>query len=289
MKARRLLAQGRSVLIFPEGTRKSASEPIEFKRGVELLYTRLNRVVLPVALNSGLFWGPDRPTSGPERFRFPISIRSSQGLQERIHPQGGAASRNREKTILAAGSLRLTVVQSDNTYGCRTCQRSAASIGSRLGDQFDEGLEAGIGQRKFLAPEKHRHILPTGEARGQLAADREGFSCLHMAPRAHQDGRSRQVRSAWLQPFASGHVKATAEDYSRYHRAWQHKLDCGPCSEALHPAVNRHTRPDDHLLLLGERRLRRLIRLLSSLGAGRSLRRLNIGNQRPFARPSTAR
>jgi 1-acyl-sn-glycerol-3-phosphate acyltransferase len=54
------LAEGRSVLIFPEGTRKSASVPIEFKRGVELLYTRLDRVVLPVALNSGLFWGPDR-------------------------------------------------------------------------------------------------------------------------------------------------------------------------------------------------------------------------------------
>jgi len=55
------LAQGRSVLIFPEGTRKSVSEPVEFKRGVELLYLKLNRVVLPVALNSGLFWGPDRP------------------------------------------------------------------------------------------------------------------------------------------------------------------------------------------------------------------------------------
>ncbi|WP_457090900.1 lysophospholipid acyltransferase family protein [Microvirga sp. P5_D2] len=55
------LAQGRSVLIFPEGTRKSASEPIAFKRGVELLYIKLNRVVLPVSLNSGLFWGPDRP------------------------------------------------------------------------------------------------------------------------------------------------------------------------------------------------------------------------------------
>ena len=52
--------QGRSVLIFPEGTRKSVSEPVEFKRGVELLYTRLDRKVLPVALNSGLFWGPDR-------------------------------------------------------------------------------------------------------------------------------------------------------------------------------------------------------------------------------------
>ncbi len=54
------LAQGRSVLIFPEGTRKPASEPIEFKRGVELLYAKLDRPALPVALNSGHFWGPGR-------------------------------------------------------------------------------------------------------------------------------------------------------------------------------------------------------------------------------------
>jgi 1-acyl-sn-glycerol-3-phosphate acyltransferase len=55
------LAQGRSVLIFPEGTRKPISEPIAFKRGVELLYARLNAPVLPVALDSGRFWGPDEP------------------------------------------------------------------------------------------------------------------------------------------------------------------------------------------------------------------------------------
>jgi 1-acyl-sn-glycerol-3-phosphate acyltransferase len=58
------LAQGRSVLIFPQGTRMPASEPIEFKRGVELLYAKLGRPVLPVALNSGLFWGPGRPYKG---------------------------------------------------------------------------------------------------------------------------------------------------------------------------------------------------------------------------------
>ncbi|WP_262267711.1 lysophospholipid acyltransferase family protein [Microvirga yunnanensis] len=54
------LAQGRSVLIFPEGTRRPASEPITFKRGVEFLYAKLGRPVLPVALNSGHFWGPGR-------------------------------------------------------------------------------------------------------------------------------------------------------------------------------------------------------------------------------------
>jgi 1-acyl-sn-glycerol-3-phosphate acyltransferase len=57
-ESRAALAQGRSVLIFPEGTRKLVSEPIAFKRGVELLYAKLDRPVLPVALNSGLFWGP---------------------------------------------------------------------------------------------------------------------------------------------------------------------------------------------------------------------------------------
>jgi 1-acyl-sn-glycerol-3-phosphate acyltransferase len=51
------LAQGRSVLIFPEGTRSDPLVPVEFKRGVELLYAKLDRAVLPVAVNSGHFWG----------------------------------------------------------------------------------------------------------------------------------------------------------------------------------------------------------------------------------------
>nr|WP_281287365.1 lysophospholipid acyltransferase family protein [Methylobacterium terricola] len=53
---REAVAAGRSVLIFPEGTRGSISEPLRFKRGVELLYGRLDLPVVPVAVNSGLFW-----------------------------------------------------------------------------------------------------------------------------------------------------------------------------------------------------------------------------------------
>jgi 1-acyl-sn-glycerol-3-phosphate acyltransferase len=56
------LAQGRSVLIFPEGTRSDPSAPVEFKRGVELLYGRFGCPMLPVALNSGHFWNPSRKT-----------------------------------------------------------------------------------------------------------------------------------------------------------------------------------------------------------------------------------
>jgi 1-acyl-sn-glycerol-3-phosphate acyltransferase len=56
-KSRAALADGRSVLIFPEGTRKALGEPVAFKRGVELLYRTLGVPVLPVAIDSGRFWG----------------------------------------------------------------------------------------------------------------------------------------------------------------------------------------------------------------------------------------
>jgi 1-acyl-sn-glycerol-3-phosphate acyltransferase len=57
--SRAVLADGRSVIIFPEGTRKSTSERVTFKRGAEVLYAELGRPVLPIALNSGLFWTRD--------------------------------------------------------------------------------------------------------------------------------------------------------------------------------------------------------------------------------------
>lgn len=54
--SRAVLGEGRSIIIFPEGTRRSASERVVFKRGTEVLYAELGRPVLPIALNSGLFW-----------------------------------------------------------------------------------------------------------------------------------------------------------------------------------------------------------------------------------------
>jgi 1-acyl-sn-glycerol-3-phosphate acyltransferase len=58
------VAAGRSVLIFPEGTRGEMADPVRFKRGVELLYSRLGLTVVPVAVNSGLFW-PGGATARP--------------------------------------------------------------------------------------------------------------------------------------------------------------------------------------------------------------------------------
>ena len=61
------IEDGRSVLIFPEGSRKSPDEPIAFRRGVELLYTRLAVPVMPMIVNSGRFWGPSLPCKRPGR------------------------------------------------------------------------------------------------------------------------------------------------------------------------------------------------------------------------------
>jgi 1-acyl-sn-glycerol-3-phosphate acyltransferase len=60
VQSRAVLEDGRSIIIFPEGTRKSVSDQVVFKRGVEILYSELRRPVLPIAVNSGAFWGADR-------------------------------------------------------------------------------------------------------------------------------------------------------------------------------------------------------------------------------------
>lgn len=64
-EARKALGQGRPVLVFPEGSRRSATSDVAFKRGIELLYLRLGVTVLPVALDSGRFWAADLPFKRP--------------------------------------------------------------------------------------------------------------------------------------------------------------------------------------------------------------------------------
>ena len=57
--ARAQIAVGRSIAIFPEGTRKKPDAPPDYKSGVAGLYGQLDVPCYPVALNSGLFWtGP---------------------------------------------------------------------------------------------------------------------------------------------------------------------------------------------------------------------------------------
>ncbi|MAP94408.1 MAG: 1-acyl-sn-glycerol-3-phosphate acyltransferase [Ponticaulis sp.] len=57
-QARAAAAKGRSILIFPEGTRNPPGTPGDYKPGIALLYKEIGLDCLPVALNTGVCWPP---------------------------------------------------------------------------------------------------------------------------------------------------------------------------------------------------------------------------------------
>lgn len=67
--AQDVIANERQVLIFPEGTRRAPGAEPAYRYGITRLYLELNCPVVPMALNSGLYW--------PRRkfIRYPGTIR----------------------------------------------------------------------------------------------------------------------------------------------------------------------------------------------------------------------
>jgi 1-acyl-sn-glycerol-3-phosphate acyltransferase len=53
---RTALADGRQIVVFPEGTRRAPGAEPDYKSGVAHIYAGCDTACLPVALNSGLFW-----------------------------------------------------------------------------------------------------------------------------------------------------------------------------------------------------------------------------------------
>ena len=54
--SRERAAQGREIVIFPEGTRSPPGAPPDYKPGIVALYEQLGLPCVPLALNSGLYW-----------------------------------------------------------------------------------------------------------------------------------------------------------------------------------------------------------------------------------------
>lgn len=73
--AKAAMAEGRSVLIFPEGTRVNPGETPELKAGFAGLYRMLGLPVIPLALDSGKVW----PRRGPKR-RGIVSLRFGEPM-----------------------------------------------------------------------------------------------------------------------------------------------------------------------------------------------------------------
>ena len=88
-EARVALDAGRSVIIFPEGTRVGAGEKPPLKSGFAGLYRVLGLGVVPIAINSGDVWpkhGPKRPGIVTFRFgeRIPPKLPRDE-IEARVH------------------------------------------------------------------------------------------------------------------------------------------------------------------------------------------------------------
>ena len=78
--AKRTLDEGNQVVLFPEGTRAPPGTVAAFKPGIAALYLHLDAPIIPMALNSGVFWGKTRILKRPGEIVFRFLPAIPQGL-----------------------------------------------------------------------------------------------------------------------------------------------------------------------------------------------------------------
>lgn len=105
-EGRRAVGENRSIVIYPEGTRTYPGERVPYHPGVLALYTQLKLPVVPVALNSGMFWGRRQFVKRPGRvvieFLDPLPPRSyRKELVSTLEGQIEAASERLRQEALA--------------------------------------------------------------------------------------------------------------------------------------------------------------------------------------------
>lgn len=82
-EARNRLAEGRSIVIFPQGTRIAPDGHRPYLPGVAAIYKALGVPVVPVGLNSGLFWGRRSFVKKPGRILLEFAPPIPPGLPRR--------------------------------------------------------------------------------------------------------------------------------------------------------------------------------------------------------------
>ena len=117
-EARPFAAAGRQIVVFPEGTRVAVGAHRPYLPGVAALYSQLKLPVVPVALNSGLFWGrrsflkkpgvitleilPPIPPGKPRRdFLAELEQRIEEASQRLAHQSGtSSTAQHRNQTAV---------------------------------------------------------------------------------------------------------------------------------------------------------------------------------------------
>ena len=109
-QAQSAIDRGCRIVIYPEGTRRAALAPAEYRQGIVRMYSALNVPVVPVALNAGLFWGRNSlviwPGTAKARFLPPIEPGlDAETFRKRLHD------------VIETESVRLTLEAIDQGIG----------------------------------------------------------------------------------------------------------------------------------------------------------------------------
>ena len=80
-QAKAAVADGCSIVIFPEGTRVAPGDERPYQVGTAALYRQLGLPVVPMALNSGLFWGRRKWTKRPGTITLEVLPPIAPGLR----------------------------------------------------------------------------------------------------------------------------------------------------------------------------------------------------------------
>lgn len=109
-RAKSETTRGRSIMIMPEGTRLPPGRSGRYHPGVAALYAHVGLTVVPVALNSGLFWG-----------RRSLLLRPGTVTMEYLAPIPPGLERKafmallQERIEMASERLRLEVIEGKET------------------------------------------------------------------------------------------------------------------------------------------------------------------------------
>lgn len=106
-QARNAAARGCQIVIYPEGTRRAAFAPAEYRQGIVRMYNELDVPVVPVALNSGLYWGRNSPIIWPGTARARFLPPIAPGLPANVFTE-------RLRTVVEAESTRLLLEAVDS-------------------------------------------------------------------------------------------------------------------------------------------------------------------------------
>ena len=83
----RALAAGRQVVIFPEGTRTAVGARLPYHPGIAAIAAKVDAPVVPMALNSGLFWGRRSFVKRPGRIIVEFLPAMPRGMKSRAFMQ----------------------------------------------------------------------------------------------------------------------------------------------------------------------------------------------------------